>query len=591
MFLQRRFGVAVASVGALVAAFSCDWSASNLANLTNLTAATVAAAEPTSETAVPTRPRKKLIELGWDIPTTDYLRRHWEKMEANAPFDGVIYDLATKASDGTVCSSQTLFTKRPWNRADFDVCVDDLKSCDFKRFRNNFIRINFYPVDFEWTDDDAWAAVSDKARICAEVARATNGDICFDFESYGKAMFKYDASLGLSFDEAKALARRRGAQFGGAIVDVYPDVVILALWLNSINFSAGKAPNPDFALRGGHYALLPAFIDGLLDAAAPETVLVDGCENGYYMNGASEYERAALDALLATGPGAALVSPENLAKYRAQVQIGFGFYLDMYSNPKGSTYYRGPEPGETRFDRMVANLKAAWNAADEYVWIYGEKKRWWPTDAEATAATVAPETKSQSWEEAIPGLTAALLELTNPQEAFAREKAAFEADPNAQNLLKNVDFADSPGPGKFADWGVWILEETPGETATVDGKAAFRGVENGCYIQSFPVEPGEKIFLSVDAKTTGAAIASTTARWQDAEGVWTEVINDVPFYAAPDAVANADGWTEISGVATVPPGARKLVFLLGAKGSGPNDVVVFNDARAYRRAKQNADAE
>lgn len=32
-------------------------------------------------------PRKKLIHLGWDQPTTGYLRDHWKKLDETAPFD------------------------------------------------------------------------------------------------------------------------------------------------------------------------------------------------------------------------------------------------------------------------------------------------------------------------------------------------------------------------------------------------------------------------------------------------------------------------------------------------------------------------
>jgi hypothetical protein len=34
-------------------------------------------------------PRKKFIELGWDIPSTTVLREHWREMEQTTPFDGV----------------------------------------------------------------------------------------------------------------------------------------------------------------------------------------------------------------------------------------------------------------------------------------------------------------------------------------------------------------------------------------------------------------------------------------------------------------------------------------------------------------------
>ena len=61
----------------------------------------------------------------------------------------------------------------------------------------------------------------------------------------------------------------------------------------------------------------------------PEMILVDGCEHGYYMDSAEAYLRAANEMRSWNGACARLVSPENRAKYRQQVQAGFGFYLDM----------------------------------------------------------------------------------------------------------------------------------------------------------------------------------------------------------------------------------------------------------------------
>ena len=41
-------------------------------------------------------PRKKFIEVGWDIPDTAFLRQHWQEMERTAPFDGVNFYVAAK---------------------------------------------------------------------------------------------------------------------------------------------------------------------------------------------------------------------------------------------------------------------------------------------------------------------------------------------------------------------------------------------------------------------------------------------------------------------------------------------------------------
>ena len=43
------------------------------------------------------RPRKKLLEVGWDTRPARYLRKHIENME-QAPFDGVIFKLDKEVS-------------------------------------------------------------------------------------------------------------------------------------------------------------------------------------------------------------------------------------------------------------------------------------------------------------------------------------------------------------------------------------------------------------------------------------------------------------------------------------------------------------
>jgi len=51
-------------------------------------------------------PRKKFIELGWDIPSTSLLRERWSEMEQNTPFDGVMFKVETKDVQGRKLSSE-----------------------------------------------------------------------------------------------------------------------------------------------------------------------------------------------------------------------------------------------------------------------------------------------------------------------------------------------------------------------------------------------------------------------------------------------------------------------------------------------------
>lgn len=525
-------------------------------------------------------PKRKLIELGWDIPTTEYISKHWQEMEANAPFDGIIYNLVAENDEGAKVESQQLFTADPWKQEWFETCIQDLKSCKFQRYHNNFIRINFFPTPFDWTDEECWKNVCEKARICAWAARQTSGGLCFDFESYGAHMFKHDPSTGRSFDESKALARQRGAEMFGAICKEYPDVVVLCLFMNTVNFAAGRSENPDFILLDAYYGLLPSFIDGMLDVVDPATTLVEGCEDGYIMNGTAQYNRAACDILLASGPAHRLVSPENRQKYRTQVQAGFGFYLDMYANPEGHFYYRGPEPGETRFDRLMANLQAAWNAADEYVWVYGEQKSWWPPE------NVESDDDWESWEEALPGIRDFIFRLSNPKIAMQAFKERVVNDPNTVNLCVNGDFSDLAENGMPASWTTWQMETLPpGEFAARAGVAVLKGVRNGCFLQSIEGTPGESFLITGKMQTKGDCFGVVRARWQDSEGNWVNEELDVTIF--PDYnKRDKKGYVEITGNVVVPEGARYLLLLLSASGIDSKGIVGFDDIKVYSYKKR-----
>ncbi len=312
-----------------------------------------------------TTPRRKFIELGWDIPATALLRESWREMEQAAPFDGVMFKVEAKDDQGGALSSESLWDGRPWKREWLQPALADLKSCAFARFTDNFVRFNATPGTLDWADDAGWAALADKAGHCAWLMKQSGSKgLAIDFESYGAHQFKLDAAKGRAFAETAALARRRGGQFVGAIAREFPDAVLLALWMNSINLKAGASAEPDTILASSGYGLLPAFIDGMLDAAPPAMVLVDGCENGYYMDSAEKYLRAAHAMRSWNGGAIRLVSRANRPKYRQQVQAGFGFYLDMFLNDATNRYYRGPLDG-SRLDRLERNPGFAHPSAEE----------------------------------------------------------------------------------------------------------------------------------------------------------------------------------------------------------------------------------
>lgn len=548
-------------------------------------------------------PHKKLIELGWDIPDTAFLRQNYEKMEQTTPFDGVIYELAQVAKrDGQEPqkqSSQWLWDATPWDRATFQPAIDDLKSCAFKQFTDNFIRINFSPATVAWNDDAGWKTITQKVALCAWVAKAsgcTKG-VAPDFESYGSELFRYHPDSGLSFQDTVAIARQRGAEFVTAIASEHPDAVVLCLWMNSINASAGRSDTPDAILESAGYGLLPAFINGMLDAAPTTMRFVDGCENGYYYDGEEAYARSALDMLLWTSPAMRLVAPENRTKYRTQVQAGFGFYLDMYSNPKGNDYYREAHEGETRFDRMVANLDAALSASDEYVWVYGEKYRWWMAES-SEKPEFSPEPESVLWQTFFPGLSDAFWAIKDPRIAGKRALQTLLEAGQAVNLLKNPDFSESTSDGKEPlNWGNWQHEEVSHGTFGWEkrengGVAVTRNVENGCFIQAVEVQPSERYAVTTTAQIIGHGRPKLAVRWQKSDSTWCCEDRDVTFVSEPRDTADAPNALEanaveqkytMTGYVKVPAGAEKMVLLLSIDHQrAETDRCAFENAAVYR---------
>lgn len=535
---------------------------------------------------------KKFIELGWDIPDTAFLKEHHEEMQRTTPFDGVMLALETTAPDGKRYSSQSIMDPQAWDPAWFKRAVADLESCRWTTFTDNFIRLNFSPGRIRWNDEGGWKAFCDKSALCARIARQTGlKGLSIDFEPYGNAIFKYDPESGRSFPEMQRLVRQRGREWMKAIVSEYPDMVLFTLFILDFVPKTFEPGEIDVMLETAHYGLLPAFFNGMLDEVPPEIKIVDGCETGYYLNGIDEFSRRALAIQSIGGPAIQAVAPENRSKYVNQVQVGFGFYLDMYTNPEGNRYYRGPKEGGTRLDRLEENLTAARETADEYVWIYGEQRRWWkPAD---------PEKEWEHWEKALPGMTETIRLVKNPvqgAEAILRQRRDAGT---LENLLSNPDFSKSkPGKGLVgeslsdiavpADWSTWQHEpvgtfswdETEG-----DGSAKASKVEWGCLMQTRSVKPGEYYFVSMDARKRGDTQTGVRIRWQDAEKKWIRESDDRQFHFQAenrsDVCGNPlkEGWSRATGVVRIPEGVGFLVFQAGIRNQKTeNDAVWFDNA-------------
>jgi hypothetical protein len=536
---------------------------------------------PVSAQTVDARRPKLLIATGWDHPDAQRLRQNLGAME-KWPFDGTVIEIA--GHDGAkVRRLRGAFAAEPWQRQWFQAAVDDLRAAKPHRLRDNFVQIGANPGNVDWFDDAGWRQIVDHWRIAAWIARQAGvKGILFDPEPYSPpfAQFRYDSQPERdkhTFDEYYAKARQRGREVLQAVVSEYPDVTLFCYFMNSICGVATGQADPRRVLRTFSYGLYPAMIDGWLDVAPPTVTFVDGCESAYLFNSTAQFLEA---GLLMRGACQELVSPENRAKYRAQVEVSFGIYLDAYWNPKGSPWYIDGQGGP-RVDRLGANVETALRVADRYVWVYGEKYRWWPAPN--------PRVKAETWPQALPGCDTVLALARDPA-SYAR---AYLAAGKRANLLKNGDFsatsAKMPSGREEtwregrppAGWHSWQERDSKG-TFTWDrstgaagkGSLCISSVAGGCAIQGVEVRPGGRYVVRAVRRVQGQGEASIRVRWQTAANAWTSEVRDRLIYAA----GPRDKWVELIGVVQVPEEAARLIVLLGAAGQRtPADQAWYDD--------------
>lgn len=542
-------------------------------------------------TPLPAQPAgrpKKLIATGWDHVDAARLRLHLAEMEKR-PFHGVVLQVDGRVDDKRTCAMRATFSSQPWREEWFGESLADLKACRFARFTDNFLLVGANPGDVDWFDDAGWAHIVEHWRIAARLARQANfRGLLFDPEPYTPphAQFSYNAQAGKkdhTFEQYAAQARRRGREVMRTIAAEHDRIVVFCYFLNSVLAHAAAQTDPGASLTGEGYGLLPAFLDGWLDEAPPGVTFVDGCENAYRHNSPLQYLES---AAAIRGDCQALVAPENRAKYRAQVQVGFGLYLDAYVNPPTSPWHIDPKGG-TPAARLKANVRTALRVADEYVWVYGEKHRWWPTPNGRVQPT--------HWPQVLRGCDRILAMAGDPC-GFAREYLSG----GPKTVVRNGDFSaqrvqDDHGRvetwregAKPPGWGAWRHETSKG-TFTWDrqsgcgaaGSARAAGVANGCLLQSIPVQPGQTYALRARCRKAERGQVLLTVQWQKADGSWNWSVPGKTF--APQSpvsapVQTAPAWQQILGVVDVPEEVGRLAVLLSVKGQeGEDDQAWFDD--------------
>lgn len=312
----------------------------------------------------------KLIEFGWDEPSTAYMREHVAEMET-MPFDGVVFNVHYQDAQGKDSVLEwTGFGAMaiPWEA--LQPALDDLHTTHFRRFTDNFVRFNVTPGNVDWFDD--FSAIVNNARMTARlVRRAKLKGILFDVEQYNDKLFDPAKQPGRdrhTVEEYVEQVRRRGAEVMTAFQREAPG---LAVFLTYGYVLAGT--RRDDQLRHD-YGLLPAFLDGMFAAARGRTMIVDGWENSYGFRRPIQFETSYRQ--IHVGNRALCGVPDAYAK---RVQAGFGLWMDLDWRRKGWDVDAVSKNAFTP-QALETSLALALKRTDRYVWLYTEQPRWWPRE-------------------------------------------------------------------------------------------------------------------------------------------------------------------------------------------------------------------
>ncbi len=329
---------------------------------------------------------KKLIYYGWGNRDTKYVAEKSREME-QMPFDGIGVIVAIDRGKPTTGNGATvnflgsnIFGQVAFRTEDFQPAISDLKGVRWQKFTDNFLpaAINTSEQDrgFTWFDDARWKTILNNWKVLVTISKESGSKgVILDPESYGAAFFDYRQMrkrLNKPYWEFGKKVRQRGQEMMDLTARIFPDVTILCLygysvaWHEVYGWGGLRQVKP---LEEALYGLYPAFLDGMLEAAKPHAVIVDGYESAYGFKHESEFERARDEMKRKV---IQLSSVPRL--YEKHVQAGFGLWMDNdYKwNPIDMTRnYFTP----SQFEQTV---KAALKVSDRYVWIYSQAPRFFP---------------------------------------------------------------------------------------------------------------------------------------------------------------------------------------------------------------------
>lgn len=328
---------------------------------------------------------RKIISWGWNNPDTAYVRDHWQEME-QSPVQGVAVKIPISYNKPTSGDGSTgnllgwnVFGDQQLDIKKFQQSIADLQTAHWRNFELFIpLAIASYGQDknFNWFDDKRWNIIENNWRVMLQIAKSSGiHNIIFDTEiydyaQYGAELFSYQEQkverVDKPFDVYQKQARQRGQSLMRIAAQEYPDITIFAPFIYTPALTGGNS------LSERRYALLPAFMDGMLETSAPQTIWVDSWEYSYGYKERSEYLEAYHDIL--NGQLSLCAVPDI---FRAKVRVAFNLFIDntYHHAAWNETDYQSNYFSPISFQQ---SLEQALEVSDKYVFIYSQKPGFFP---------------------------------------------------------------------------------------------------------------------------------------------------------------------------------------------------------------------
>ncbi len=424
----------------------------------------------------------KFIEIGWDFLTSDSFATNIATVTAS-PMDGAGVQMVgvNENNESYYLTWVHMDALKPFEH--FSRAIARLRALNSPKVANSFVQVGINPGRIDIFDDAAWEKVVQNYRTAARVAKAAGmRGIMLDPEAYvaGANQFGYShqpQKAQHTYAEYLVKTRQRGRAVMEAIAAEYPDMDLLILYMYCFNY---RDHRPGAESRNTLNSFTAAFFDGMLEAA-PETMnIFDGQESSYDFNSPLDF---AYGRILSQQGVLPYVAPELRNKYQAMVKYAPAIYLDLYLPSVSSHHdFKGMSPAV----RLLVNLMAARRVSDGYIWVYGERYRWWPTHQKNVSA--------QYWREAIPGCETAFNIARNP-ETFAHDLIRNGQVPSGENLIAAWQQFEKYHRPSWQDAGAVTVSNNTLVIRKAWGKAGA--------LYKFSVNPGDIFFVSAVVSKCG----------------------------------------------------------------------------------------